>query len=130
WLKNIKDWCISRQLWWGHRIPIWYCLHCGKEHANLAIKNSWFLVRHGETDLNKEGRLQGYTDISLNETGRLQAEKAANTLTRSNIDLIISSHLKRAHETAEIISKSTGAKIQIDENLKEKNYGEGEGLLF
>ena len=30
WLENIQDWCISRQLWWGHRIPVWYCADCGK----------------------------------------------------------------------------------------------------
>jgi valyl-tRNA synthetase len=30
WLTNVRDWCISRQLWWGHRIPVWYCAHCGK----------------------------------------------------------------------------------------------------
>jgi valyl-tRNA synthetase len=31
WLENIQDWCISRQLWWGHRIPVWYCTACGKQ---------------------------------------------------------------------------------------------------
>lgn len=30
WLENIRDWCISRQLWWGHRIPVWYCQDCGE----------------------------------------------------------------------------------------------------
>jgi valyl-tRNA synthetase len=34
WLENIRDWCISRQLWWGHRIPVWYCDACGKQHAS------------------------------------------------------------------------------------------------
>jgi valyl-tRNA synthetase len=34
WLENIRDWCISRQLWWGHRIPVWYCLHCGEAAAS------------------------------------------------------------------------------------------------
>jgi valyl-tRNA synthetase len=33
WMENIRDWCISRQLWWGHRIPVWYCTVCGKEHC-------------------------------------------------------------------------------------------------
>ena len=33
WMENIRDWCISRQLWWGHRIPIWYCQDCGAETA-------------------------------------------------------------------------------------------------
>ncbi|HHU83057.1 MAG TPA: valine--tRNA ligase [Firmicutes bacterium] len=33
WLENIRDWCISRQLWWGHRVPVWYCLDCGTEIA-------------------------------------------------------------------------------------------------
>jgi len=37
WLENINDWCISRQLWWGHRIPVWYCV--GDDHCNIECKN-------------------------------------------------------------------------------------------
>jgi valyl-tRNA synthetase len=37
WLYGIRDWCISRQLWWGHRIPIWYCQNCG--HNNTGIED-------------------------------------------------------------------------------------------
>ncbi|MGI6553446.1 MAG: valine--tRNA ligase [Bacillota bacterium] len=36
WLENIRDWCISRQLWWGHRIPVWYCHECGKETCSTT----------------------------------------------------------------------------------------------
>ena len=35
WMENIRDWCISRQLWWGHRIPVWYCDECGREIASV-----------------------------------------------------------------------------------------------
>ena len=35
WLENIRDWCISRQLWWGHRIPVWYCRACGGQMASV-----------------------------------------------------------------------------------------------
>ena len=40
WVDNIKDWCISRQLWWGHRIPAWYCDSCGKVHVGHAAPES------------------------------------------------------------------------------------------
>ena len=39
WMENIKDWCISRQLWWGHRLPVWYCEDCGKYFSDADAKN-------------------------------------------------------------------------------------------
>ncbi|MEI3604965.1 histidine phosphatase family protein [Pseudogracilibacillus sp. SE30717A] len=86
------------------------------------------LIRHGETDWNKEGKIQGKTDIPLNETGRLQAEKSAVFLSRSKWDIIITSPLIRAKHTAEIINKKLHLPIIEMVDFEERNYGEAEGL--
>ena len=90
-----------------------------------------YLVRHGETDWNRQHRIQGLTDIPLNETGREQARAAGRLLARREWDGIIASPLSRAMETASIIAEETGlsAPEPIDA-LVERNYGEGEGLDF
>ncbi len=49
WLNNIQDWCISRQLWWGHRIPVWYCKDCG--HYNVSIEEPKKCEKCGSEDL-------------------------------------------------------------------------------
>jgi valyl-tRNA synthetase len=52
WLNNIRDWCISRQIWWGHRIPAWYCQQC--QHINVAREAPHACSRCGHTDLQQE----------------------------------------------------------------------------
>lgn len=89
-----------------------------------------YLVRHGETDWNKENRCQGCIDIELNKDGILQAEAAAKRLSAENIDIIYSSSLKRAYTTAEIINKSLSVDLIKNESLNEINFGEWEGLTF
>jgi valyl-tRNA synthetase len=129
WLTNIRDWNISRQIVWGIRIPAWYCLACGEPKINPTIKAKWFLVRHGETDYNKESRSSGSgVDIPLNDVGIAQAKQAAELLRGQQIGLIISSHLIRAKQTAEIIAKATGASIVYDEELRERHLGNVEGV--
>lgn len=64
-----------------------------------------YLVRHGQTNWNLEGRIQGQTNIPLNDKGRKQAQQAKEKLQNIPIDLIICSPLMRARETAEIIEK-------------------------
>ncbi|WP_194408654.1 histidine phosphatase family protein [Microbacterium cremeum] len=91
------------------------------------------LIRHGETDWNRDRRIQGSTDIPLNDTGRAQA-RATAALLRDRIDLglpvsIASSDLARARETAEIIATELGIGAPRQyRGLRERSYGEAEGV--
>jgi broad specificity phosphatase PhoE len=86
------------------------------------------LVRHGETDWNAEGRLQGHTDRPLNEYGRRQAGELAEQLAEEAVDAIYASDLVRARETAEIVARRLGLEVEVDPDLREKNWGSWEGL--
>ncbi|MDO8561405.1 MAG: class I tRNA ligase family protein [bacterium] len=130
WIDNLRPWCISRQIWYGHRIPVWYCLNCKDIVANAETKSRWFLVRHGETEANVKRIVQGHQDTPLTETGKEQARISGEQLKNQDIGLIISSDLGRCRETAEIISKATGAEIIFDEAFRERFMGEAEGLTY
>jgi len=86
-----------------------------------------FLVRHGQTGWNKNGILQGRTDVPLNDEGIRQAIKLAELLQNEKIDFIFSSPLIRAKLTAEIIAKKHKLEIIEDRRLKEIDLGEWEG---
>ena len=88
--------------------------------------NIW-ITRHGQTNWNTMKKLQGQTDIELNETGMKQAKVTANLVKNEKIDLIITSPLKRASETARIINESFNVPIIKDERLMERNFGKCEG---
>ena len=85
------------------------------------------LIRHGQTDWNIEGRYQGQSDVPLNENGRRQARQVAEEIRGEHIDMIITSNLQRARETAEIIASVIQVPIQEDVRLREINQGEWEG---
>ncbi|MFJ4252651.1 histidine phosphatase family protein [Microbacterium sp. NPDC090003] len=88
------------------------------------------LVRHGQTDWNLARRIQGSTDIPLNDTGRADARWAAGQLAGGVHHTIYASPLKRAHETAEIIAAELGLDAPaLDADLREREFGEGEGML-
>jgi len=87
------------------------------------------IVRHGETDWNREGRYQGKMDIPLNEVGLKQAHLLAEALSTKKIDLIFSSPLRRALDTAKAISFRTGTPLFVRDELREIHFGEWEGLL-
>lgn len=87
------------------------------------------LVRHGETDWNLHGRLQGSSDIPLNETGRAQAREAAHELAGRHWDLLVSSPLSRAAETADIIGSHLGiTRTETYPDLAERHFGAAEGF--
>lgn len=90
---------------------------------------SLYLVRHGETDWNRAKRIQGSTDIPLNDTGRAQARTTGALLATRPWDRIVSSPLSRALETAQIIADTVGiGDPEPLDSIVERHYGEAEGL--
>lgn len=89
-----------------------------------------YLIRHGVTDQNKKRCLQGRSDIELNEDGRELARKTAEGLKDVKFDLIFTSPLKRAYETAEIIKRDRKIPLIPREELLEISFGAYEGLCF
>ena len=85
-----------------------------------------YIVRHGKTDWNVQGLMQGSIDISLNEEGIEQAKELAKMIDLSKIDICICSPLKRAKETTELIVGNK-KKIIYDELLLERGFGDYEG---
>jgi len=88
------------------------------------------LIRHGQTDANLHHIIQGQNNTPLNETGKKQAKKVAKELKASKANLIISSDLKRAKETAYIISKECKISVVLDKRLREMKLGLWEGISF
>jgi len=85
-------------------------------------------IRHGQTDWNRDDRLQGSSDIPLNDTGRAQAHEAAELLRGSGWQVIVSSPLQRARETAQIIADDLGLELgPAYDALVERDYGPLEG---
>ena len=86
------------------------------------------LWRHGQTDYNLQGRIQGQVDIPLNDTGRQQAQRAADDIAALGPTRIVSSPLVRARDTAEVLASLTRLSVEIDPGLVEKSFGTWEGL--
>ena len=94
----------------------------------------FYLVRHGQTDWNRAGKIQGTTDIPLNETGRQQAEQLATVLkersgypAKTRIDAVYASPLARAFQTAEILAKEGKLPLRRLTGLRERDFGCWEG---
>ncbi|MBM2621688.1 histidine phosphatase family protein [Actinoplanes sp. LDG1-06] len=86
--------------------------------------------RHGNTDWNASNRVQGQTDVALNQLGRQQAVDAAELLVKLKPDVIVSSDLKRAADTAAALGALTGISIGYDKRLRERYFGSWQGLTM
>ena len=105
------------------------CYSLQRKGAGMNI----YLLRHGETDWNKEGRIQGHTDIPLNQKGRLQIAQTAKALAGicPDIDPVICSPLSRARESAKIAANNLHYpidRIVVEPMLIERCFGEAEGM--
>lgn len=87
-------------------------------------------MRHGETEWNALGKIQGRTDIPLNETGKRQAEESGEFLSSSTWDVLITSPLKRAKQTAEIINTYLNIPLIEMNEFVERFFGDAEGMTL
>lgn len=86
------------------------------------------LIRHGETDYNRQFRFQGQIDVPLNETGLAQAARLADRLAGEALDAVVSSDLHRARATAEPLLQARGTPLRLDPLWREQSFGVLEGL--
>ena len=136
WLKDIRDWALSRKRYWGTPLNIWVCQNCQHQTAigslnelkEKAIKSGtqFYYLRHGEATHNINDHLASYPEKNvshLTEKGINQIKAVIPELKKLNFDLIISSDLERNKETAEIIRQALNVKVFFDSRLRETNFG-------
>ncbi len=106
WIDNLRDWCISRQIWYGHRVPVWY----DKENnLHLPKKITLLLARHGESAANRDNVFAGGgLDSPLTERGEQQAKELGENVKNITLAGIISSGMIRGKETARIAAETIG----------------------
>lgn len=135
WIKEGKDWNLSRTRFWGIPLPIWKCEECGNLEVigsldelskHFKAKNNYFLMRHCEALSNRKNFLSSYPEIKFNpltRKGVADALSKGRGLRKFKIDLIFCSPLTRTKETADIIANILKVPAIVDFRLREIDLG-------
>ena len=141
WLRDVKDWALSRNRYWGIPLPMWECNVC--EHQEMLTsreeiikrgpkpRNTYYLLRHGQAESNLNDvistNLRTSDQYPLTLDGRVAAEKAGKKLKKKKVDMVFASPFYRTKETADIVADAIGCKVELDDRLREIDLGDLDG---
>ncbi len=137
WLREVKDWALSRERYWGTPLSIWQCKKCGNLEVIGSKKdlisqefsqNKYLILRHGKTAYQTKKKKiiydwPGTSSFPLTKKGKKKIAKLTKKLKKKNIDLIYSSDALRTRQTANIVAKELGLKVNFDSRLRDINLG-------